>query len=270
MNSNLKADDCSKFEVTEVLASQNELKGDFKRLESLASGKLFYKESSGYCVPTNETYLVALSADGYPRILSLIQGHTPKVSMHTFESDEILLLYYFAGGNQYIMEPFKLNDDSLEKINAPSMSSNLRSIEIVDNLISVKNQNYSEELEAQVKTDKYQYKDNSFFLVNPPSDTNKKEVNNIQISENIRSTFTNCEGEPKAAWVLISPKAFPESMSGKSAQLKFLVDDESKPYDVKLVEGDEAIADWSKRALLRSKFPNKPSSCWLVKYEYVD
>ncbi len=97
-----------------------------------------------------------------------------------------------------------------------------------------------------------------------------KKINNVSVYKNIRSIFTDCEGEPRSAWVLISPRAFPESMSGKSAQLKFLVDDESKPYDVKLVEGDEAIADWSTRALLRSKFPNKPSSCWLVKYEYVD
>jgi len=73
-----------------------------------------------------------------------------------------------------------------------------------------------------------------------------KEVDNIQIYENIQSTFTDCEGNPKAAWVLISPRAFPESLSGKFALLKFQVDDETKPYDVNLVEGDTEIADWSK------------------------
>ncbi len=97
-----------------------------------------------------------------------------------------------------------------------------------------------------------------------------KEVDNVQTYENVQSTFTDCEGSPTAAWVLISPRAFPESLSGKFALLKFQVDDESKPYDVNLIEGDTEIADWSTKALMRSKFPNKPSSCWLVKYEYID
>ena len=104
----------------------------------------------------------------------------------------------------------------------------------------------------------------------PAKSNQTNEVNNVQSYKNVRSTFTDCEGKPAAAWVLISPDAFPKSLSGKFALIKFQVNDEAEPYDTTLVKGDDEVARASISALMRSKFPAEPSPCWLVKYEYVD
>ncbi len=98
----------------------------------------------------------------------------------------------------------------------------------------------------------------------------EQETSNSQRYQNVLSTFSSCKGKPIAAWVLISPKRFPESFKGKYATLRFYVDDEAKPYDVELVEGSNEIAEWSTSSLMKSKFPNDQASCWIVKYEYVE
>jgi hypothetical protein len=96
------------------------------------------------------------------------------------------------------------------------------------------------------------------------------EVVNYQLYENVRSTFSSCTGKPASASVLISPKKFPKSYKGKNAVIKFLVGEDSKPYEVEFIEGNMEISEWSLSSLLRSRFPREQASCWLVKYEYAD
>lgn len=53
---------------------------------------------------------------------------------------------------------------------------------------------------------------------------------NLQRYNNILSTYTDCEGNPNSAWVVVSPDTFPESLKGMSATLKFQVGEDSKPH----------------------------------------
>ena len=160
-----KTDECSKFEVAGELLSTSDLKTVNTSLKSLAAGKLFYSELSGYCVPTSDTYLVGQLNSGYPLILSVLRGHTPKAEVHNFNGHQILLVLYFTGGNQYILEPYLFGEESIERLVGPPLASNLRSIELVDDFISVKNQEYLANGELTVKTDFYRYRDDSFVLV---------------------------------------------------------------------------------------------------------
>ncbi len=108
-------------------------------------------------------------------------------------------------------------------------------------------------------------KDEALIVDDDPSSND-----NLQRYNNVLSTYTDCEGKPNSAWVVVSPDSFPKSLKGMSATLKFQVGDDSKPYAIGLVDGSSEIAEWSKKSLLKGKFPNKPSSCWKVKYEYID
>jgi hypothetical protein len=164
-NSGVKGAECSRIEINETLLDSVALKGIAENLGFLVAGKLFYKESSGYCVPTNETYLVSVLDGGYPKIVSALNGHTPKAEMVKLAGEDFLLIFYFAGGNQYVLRLYKFCDGLLKEVNTPIFASNIRSIELVDDIVLVKNQVHSDGGEAVIESESYRYQDNQFVLV---------------------------------------------------------------------------------------------------------
>lgn len=163
-NSDVNGSECSRIEINETLVESAVLKGVAENLGSVVAGKLLYKKPSGYCVPTNETYLIGMLDGGYPKILSALNGHTPSAKMAKLGSEYFLLVFYFSGGNQYVLRPYKLVGELLKEVNGPVFSSNIRSIELVGDTILVKNQVYSNGEKAVVELESYRYHENQFVL----------------------------------------------------------------------------------------------------------
>ncbi|MER2491743.1 hypothetical protein [Catenovulum sediminis] len=156
--------ECSRIEINGTLVESTVLKGVAENLGSVVAGKLLYKEPSGYCVPTNETYLISMLDGGYPKIISTLNGHTPSAKMAKFGSEDFLLVFYFAGGNQYVLRPYKFVDELLKEVNGPVFSSNIRSIELVGDTILVKNQVYPNGEKVVIEVESYRYHENQFVL----------------------------------------------------------------------------------------------------------
>ncbi|MDQ7050593.1 MAG: hypothetical protein Q9M92_14105 [Enterobacterales bacterium] len=134
----------------------------FDELSSVVEAKLFFKESSGYCVPTNETYLISYAKDDYPTILASIDGHTPSIEVATIDGIEFLFLYYFAGGNQYILEIYTAKEGVLIKVSDLIIASNIRSIELTDDTILVKNQRLSATGKQEIESSLIRFRNNVF------------------------------------------------------------------------------------------------------------
>ncbi|MDQ7050592.1 MAG: hypothetical protein Q9M92_14100 [Enterobacterales bacterium] len=79
-------------------------------------------------------------------------------------------------------------------------------------------------------------------------------INNIQEYENVRSTYTSCDGKPKAAWVVVSPRTFPEEFAGRYAVIQFLVNKDSKPYAPKLIAGSARSFQLVEKSLEKVNF----------------
>lgn len=161
----VKDNECSRIEINETLLDSAALKGIAENLGFLVAGKLFYKESSGYCIPTNETYLISVLDGVYPKIVSSLNGHTPKAEMVKVAGEDFLLIFYFAGGNQYILRLYKFFDGLLKEVNTPIFASNIRSIELVDDIVLVKNQAHSDGGEVVIESESYRYQDKQFVLI---------------------------------------------------------------------------------------------------------
>lgn len=166
----------SKLEVKELLDDIDIKDTNSEGLKSLESGKIFYEDASGRCIPTYETYLIGRYHNRYLSILSVFNGHTPKVKLHELQNEQILLLYYSAGANQYYFEAYKftggLARNSIELIPGTPVASNMKDIEVTGDTVTVKN---SERLTVEmgvVITDTYRYQDNAFVLVK----SERKEV----------------------------------------------------------------------------------------------
>ena len=122
--------------------------------------KLLYCDKSGDFMPTNERYIIIYSDDAYPIIGSIILGHTVSLKIEDVDGDgELeLLSYYFAGGNQYVLELFEISEEKLFPFRNQPGSSNMRSIEIINKKIIVKNNVFTENGERKVEEDIYNIK----------------------------------------------------------------------------------------------------------------
>ncbi len=167
---NVNGYECSRIEMTGNLVESAVLKGVEESFGSLVAGKLLYKESSGYCVPTNETYLIRILDGGYPKILFALNGHTPSAKVAKLNGDDFLFVFYFAGGNQYVLRLYSFCDGELKEVNSPVFASNIRSIELFGDTVSVKNQVYPDGGEAVIESESYRYQDNKFVKI--------KKINN--------------------------------------------------------------------------------------------
>ena len=65
----INANECSAFKIEDELINVSDLRSINTRIESIFSAKIFYKEQSGYCVPTYDTYLVGVLNQNYPIVL---------------------------------------------------------------------------------------------------------------------------------------------------------------------------------------------------------
>lgn len=157
--------ECSHIEKNETLIDSFTLKDVANNLGSLVEGRLFYKNSSGHCIPTNETYLISVMDGGYPKILSTFNGHTLKAKMVKLAREDFLFVFYFSGGNQYVLRPYKFFNGLLKEINTPVFVSNIRSIELIDDMILINNQVYSDDGEATIKSESYRYQNGHFVLI---------------------------------------------------------------------------------------------------------
>ncbi len=166
----------SRLEVKELLSDIDTKVADSQGLESLESGKIFFENADGYCIPTYETYLIGRYHNRYLSILSVIDGHSPKAKLHELQNEQNLLLFYYAGGNAYVFEAYKftggLARSKIELIEGTPIASNMRSIEVAGNVVTVKNQESLSAEKRALVTDVYRYQDDAFVLVN----SERKEI----------------------------------------------------------------------------------------------
>lgn len=162
-------EDCvSRLEVKELLGDIDEKVTDSNGLESIEAGKIFYEDASGYCIPTYETYLIGRYYNRYLSILSVINGHTPEVKIHEFQNEQLLLLFYHTGANQYYFEAYKFTGgtarNKIELIPGTPVASNMGSIAVTGDTVTVKNQERLTVETGVVTTDIFRYQDNAFVL----------------------------------------------------------------------------------------------------------
>ncbi len=175
-DSSTDEDDCVNRIERQELFTDLDKKTDKTILRALESGRLFYKElPSGYCVLTYETYLIGRYPDGGLTILSVIQGHTLEARLHKLGNEQVLLLFYHAGGNAYVFEAYKFAGSHsrahrIELIEGSSAASNMGSIDVegdtvtINNIIDLFPPQHPYGTRA-ILTDVYRYRDNAFVLV---------------------------------------------------------------------------------------------------------
>lgn len=150
--------DCARFEIGQELLSEEDLniirerilKPGETSLVSLSSGKLF-SIHKGVCMPVfDDTYLVATFGVSHPRIIGFVNGNALSARVDTIDGDDILSVFYFAGGNQFALTMYRfiVGDYGFKRIERMEVegarynsfaSSNMRSIGIEGNRVVVKN-----------------------------------------------------------------------------------------------------------------------------------
>ena len=152
-------------------------------LLSLWWGKFFH-ERGGYCAPTNDTYLVAKGRHNVPRIIMVFTGHTPRARIHELQGEKILLLFYFAGGNAYLLQPYRfalsahgfagLEPIEVEGRHFNNFYSNMRSIEVAgDEVVARFQQRYRKGHSSGIEltTESYRYEGGGFVLQETGTET---------------------------------------------------------------------------------------------------
>src|SRR6266540_3292135 len=124
---------------------------------TLCVGKLFYKERDGAIVPANESYVVELIGDSYPRIVDRLDGHSVSFQLADVdenEGDEVLV-FYFAGGNQYGVKLYTVHGIEIEPVKTQPHSSNIRSAKLNGKDIIVKSEERNAEGIRFITTETY-------------------------------------------------------------------------------------------------------------------
>lgn len=131
---------CERFKIEDVNFKHQILRSIETDISDIKSGKLFYREASGACVPTTDTYLLVFIDGVLPRIAAVLKGHTLELDTISVDNTTYLAAYYFSGGNQYVLSLFEFEMDDLAPVKGPGLSSNIRSIVLDGSHIVVRNQ----------------------------------------------------------------------------------------------------------------------------------
>ena len=112
---------------------------------TLGAAKLFFKDKDGDTTPTEESYFVEVSDNGYPIIVDTLKG--PVVSIRLADVDENkgdeVLVFYSAGAHQYGVNIYTIEPilgTEVTPLKTQPVSSNMRSVEVKGKDIIVKNE----------------------------------------------------------------------------------------------------------------------------------
>jgi hypothetical protein len=125
---------------------------------SLNSAKLFYKDENGDIGPAAEDYLVMTFGNKYPQIVDMLPGPVSSISLTNTDvkGENRLLVYYFAGGNQYGVRLYEVKKESeIVPFKTQPISSNRRSVNVTKNRIVVENEEIGSEGNHFITTDTY-------------------------------------------------------------------------------------------------------------------
>ena len=160
---------CVRLELEETLVSEGELEDVDTDLKSIVKARLGRMDPGEDCYPINDTYLVGLTWNGYPRILSVLDhlGHTPSARIERFEGEDILLVFYSAGGNAYLLQPYRFPEDNKRGIERLGVTfySNLKSIEVADGMVVERYTARPELGKWMLTTASHRYEDGEFVPV---------------------------------------------------------------------------------------------------------
>lgn len=119
--------------------------------------KLLFLDRSGDLIPSNERYIVLHQENGYPIIGACISGHTVDLKLKDVDEDQDLelLVFYFSGGNQYALELFEISKGKIIPFKNQPNSSNMRSIEVKNKKIIVKNILSTDNVKRKITSDVY-------------------------------------------------------------------------------------------------------------------
>ena len=122
---------------------------------------------------------------------------------------------------------------------------------------------------SETKQEQYiRYQQITSELLKKSQELTEGEINNVVEHKNAKATFTDCQGKAINPSVVIMPGEYPAELISKYVVFKFTIGKSAIPENIEIIEGDEELADFTKRSLGRSKFETNYATCWLAKYEY--
>ena len=176
--------DCPRTGLVGELLEEDDLKIIREALQkpdlgflSIYAAKLFYLDSDGNCLPTDDTYLVSFSERAYPQIIEKVPGQSLTAQVDSFDGDYVLSVFHQANSGQYALNMYKLVaahqafngliSKPVEVEGRPfnTIISNLGSIEMQKDRIVVKNSVRSEAKKHQERLiESYRYQAGKFEL----------------------------------------------------------------------------------------------------------
>jgi len=128
---------------------------------TLRGAKLFFKDEDGTTGPAEEDYLVEVINNSYPRIVAMLDGRVSKIQLADVDGgkENELLVFYFAGGNQYGVRIYTVNGIDVKPLKTQPVSSNMRSVQVKGNDIVVKNEEIGADGKRYTSTDTYKVAD---------------------------------------------------------------------------------------------------------------
>ncbi|WP_024612964.1 hypothetical protein [Pseudoalteromonas sp. TB64] len=136
------ASDCLSIKVIEPIKVNDKT----ERMQSIKFDKvkLLHKDKSGICLPTQDTYVLAFN-EGVPFITARLKGHTPDITLIEKNDNDYALIKYYAGNKLQVLKGYQLIGSELYELPNFTLSSNVSSINIIDGLINVENNELVEE-----------------------------------------------------------------------------------------------------------------------------
>ncbi|QSX39439.1 hypothetical protein [Shewanella cyperi] len=129
------ADECSENKWLAQKDPIAELNLNLGPINKLQVSEFWFTSNECIRMPTEDFYVIQYNTNGYPAIIDRETGHGPKLQTVDLDSDGIeeVVLAFKSGGNQTLMNIYRLSDFNLSKLDTTKLSSNMASIEIVEN-----------------------------------------------------------------------------------------------------------------------------------------
>jgi len=124
---------------------------------TLRGAKLFFKDADGTMVPAEEDYVVEIINNSYPRVVDMLDGRVSKMQLADVDENKgnELLVFYFAGGNQYGVRIYTVNGIKVKPLKSQPVSSNMRSVQVNGGDIVVKNEQIDADGKRFISADTY-------------------------------------------------------------------------------------------------------------------
>lgn len=130
--------------------------GSAETTVTLRAGKLFYHDADG-TLPTQEDYLLEVVNGSYPRIVDMLNGRISNIQLAVTNGNKgrELLVFYFAGGNQYGVRIYSVNGIEVKPLKSQPVSSNMRSVKVRGSSIVVQNEEIGADGKRFISTEVY-------------------------------------------------------------------------------------------------------------------